>query len=79
MLSMCRNRRKDGALPPYVPDTCHMLLRTFCTIFAQHPCYSGGGCASAFADGEIGLVSSQVFSELASSEHEGTNTFSLHL
>jgi len=32
---------------------------------------------SAFADGVMALVSLQVLSELASSEHEGKNTFSL--
>lgn len=79
MLSMCRNHRKDGTLPSYLPDTCQVLLRTFCTIFAQHPCYSLGVCTSAFAEGEISLVSLQVFSGLAISEREGKNTLSLDL
>lgn len=69
--------RADLSLPTY--DTCQVLLSTSCTISAQHPCDGRGGRASAFAGGEMGLASSQVFSELASSERGGENTLSLHL
>lgn len=77
MFLRCRSHRKDRALLSCAPDACQVLLRTFCTIFAQHPCYGRGASLSAFVDAESALVSSQVFSDLASSECEGKITLSL--
>lgn len=67
--------RMEPSLPMYLASAwcCSGLS----AAFLHNLCSSLGACTGAFADGEVALVSLQVFSELGSSKREGKTTLSL--